>query len=150
MINKNQSVNQRVGKLIEKYVCEKYDLLPNKRQRTKGYFDGCSKDHIYEIKAVKTTFRDTNPRITIINDNHKKLEASKCGKYLIINYNLIDKDKNLQSIQDINIRREIEISSKIMSEIISKDGMPHTRKYKNGIRQHTRIKFNDISKTVRE
>ena len=148
--NKNQSLKQRTGKLIEQYVCDKYSLLPNKRQQTKGHFDAYNKQHIYEIKAVKTTFKDTNPRITLINDNHKKLQSSECGKYLIINYNLIDKDKNLQLIQDINIRHEINIYAETMSEIISNNGIPYERKYKNGIRHHIRIKLNDILKVGHE
>ena len=142
--NKLQTIKQRAGKLIEEYVCDNWKLSPNKRQQTRGYFDAYNKENIFEIKAVKMLLKDKNPRITLIKNNHNDLLGSGCGKYCIVNYDLINRDKKLQLIQDIKILREIEISAEDMDSLIMNFGIPIERKYRTRSRQYIRIKINDI------
>lgn len=141
--NKQQGVKQRVGRLVEEYVIKEYNLSFNKRQQTKGYYDAYSKEHIFEIKAIKTINKQI-PRIIIIKKNHQELLSSGCGKYIIVNYELINKDKNLQLIQDINILQEIIISSEKMGELISKHATFYERNFRGHIKEHIRLKFNHV------
>lgn len=137
---KNQSVKQRVGKLIEQHICVTHHLMYNKRQQTKGYFDAYNKDHIFEIKATKV-IKNQDPRIIIIKKNHKDLDYTGYGKYIIVLYDLTNKDKDLQLIQDINILQEIVISAKEISKLISEHGTSYNRNFKGHIKEYIRLKI---------
>lgn len=137
--NKDQGVKQRIGKLVEEYIRQKYHLSFNKRQQTKGYYDAYTKDDIFEIKAVKA-IKNQDSRIIIIKKNHNELLASSCGKYIIVNYELINKDKDLKLIQDINILQEVIISAEEITELISKYGTIYERNFKGHIKEYIRLK----------
>ena len=141
---KQQGVKQRVGKLIEEYIIEKYLFLPNRRQQSMGYYDAYSKNYIFEIKAVKA-IKKQNPRVLIIKKNHADLLASNCGKYIFVKYDLVNKDKDLQLIQDINILQTVSISAEDINVLISKYGTFYDRNFKGHIKQYIRIKFNYLS-----
>lgn len=93
---------QRVGALIEKYICEKYDLLYNRRQKIKGYYDAYDKNTLYEIKA--TNSRSNNFQLN--EKNHRTLTGLK-GQYIFVLYSLKNKDKDLTVASDITIERAI-------------------------------------------
>lgn len=97
-MNKQHTFPQRIGKLIEQHIIKTERLLPNKRQQTKGYFDAYNSDGIYEIKAAK----DDN-YFRINQKNHKELSYAS-GIYILVRYTLIDNDKDLKMITDINIK----------------------------------------------
>lgn len=138
---KQQGVKQRVGKLIEEYIIENKQLLPNKRQQSRGYYDAYNKINVFEIKAVKA-IRKQDTRVIIDKKNHVELLSSGRGKYVVVKYDLVDKDKNLQLIQDINILQTVIISVEDMAILISKYGTFYDRNFKGHIKQYIRIKFN--------
>lgn len=138
-----QGTKQRVGRLVEEHVCIKHKLKFNQRQQTKGYYDAYNKDHIFEIKAVKT-INAQDPRLIIIIKNHKELLNSGRGKYIIVNYELINKDKDLQLIQDINILDHTIISAENMSNLISKHGTFFERDFRGRIKKYVRIKYSYV------
>ena len=139
----HEGVKQRVGKLVEEHVCKEEQLSFNKRQQTKGYYDAYNKDNIFEIKAIKA-IKNQDTRVTIVIKNHKELLKSGCGKYIFINYDLINKDKDLQLIQDINILHEIILSSEEMNSLLMKHGTAYNRNFKGHIREYIRLKFSYI------
>lgn len=98
MNTKNGAFRQRVGYLIEQYICEKYKLFYNKRQRTQGYYDAYDDKTIYEIKASN----NKNNTFMIRLHNHKQLVLSN-GSYIFITYKLRNKDKDLSVISDIEL-----------------------------------------------
>ena len=130
---------QRVGKLIEDHVCSEYGYYPNKRQQTRGYFDASLKDKIFEIKGV---LKRTN-RVTIRIDNHKKLIEHN-GGYIFVNYDLINNDKNLSIINDIDILDIIRMDSLEVEDILNKQGVIYERNFKGHIKEYIRINFNYI------
>ena len=95
---KNGAFRQRVGYLIEQYICEKYELFYNKRQRTQGYYDAYNDKTIYEIKASN----NKNNTFMIRLQNHKQLVRAN-GAYIFITYKLRNKDKALSVISDIEL-----------------------------------------------
>lgn len=139
MNNENGSIQQRIGKLIEEHVCKEYNLSPNKRQQTRGYYDAYNKEHIFEIKATSKR----NNRITIQLDNHYAL-LNSIGKYIFVNYNVIDKDKNLSIITDINILHTMEMDGFEVDELLYKHGIYYERNFKGRIKEYKRLKFDYI------
>ena len=93
---------QRVGALIEKRICQTYELFYNNRQRTKGYYDAHDKNTIYEIKAT----RSMGNSVLITEKNHKIL-TELGGKYIFVLYSLKNTDKDLTVMSDIKIERVV-------------------------------------------
>ena len=104
-MKKQHTFPQRIGKLIEQHVIKTEELMPNKRQQTIGYFDAYNSKGIYEIKAAKD---DNYFRINQLN--HKTL-CGASGIYIFVRYTLIDNDKVLKMITDINIKDTQHIPS---------------------------------------
>jgi len=97
MKTKQHTFPQRIGKLIEAYIIDKDQLLPNKRQQTKGYYDAYNKETVFEIKAAK----DDN-YFRIMQKNHEELHRAH-GVYILVRYSLKNVDKDLKAITDIVI-----------------------------------------------
>jgi len=97
MKTKQHTFPQRIGKLIETHIIEKDNLLPNKRQQTKGYFDAYNDKNVFEIKAAK----DDN-YFRIMQKNHREL-FNIHGIYILVRYTLKNTDKDLKAITDIII-----------------------------------------------
>lgn len=97
-MQKQHTFPQRIGKLIEQHIIKTERLLPNKRQQTKGYYDAYNSDGIYEIKAAKD-----NNYFRINQKNHEQLFEAD-GSYILVRYSLIDVDKDLKMITDIDIK----------------------------------------------
>lgn len=97
-MQKQHTFPQRIGKLIEQHIIKKERLLPNKRQQTKGYYDAYNSDGIYEIKAAKD-----NNYFRLNQKNHEQLFEAD-GSYILVRYSLIDADKDLKMITDIDIK----------------------------------------------
>lgn len=129
---------QRIGKLLEDFICKKYSLFYNKKQRNYGYYDAYDKNSIYEIKgAIKTS-----NRFFIRTVNHKKL-LDAGGIYIFVVYSLIDTDKYLRLITDISIENILFISAKKINETIINNKKEYFSKYANKF--YYRISYNDIS-----
>ena len=95
---KNQhSFPQRIGRLIEDYIITKENLIKNKRQHKKGYFDAYNKETIFEIKAAKD-----NNYFRIDQKNHKLIHAAH-GIYILVRYSLKNNDEALKVMSDIVI-----------------------------------------------
>ena len=127
----------RVGKLIENYVVNKYNLFYNTRQHKshKGFYDAYKEDKLYEIKAIKV---DKNAKVVLIKNNHKQLIEQK-GEYIFIVYELSNKDSDLQLITDIKIQKEIILSAKIVDNLISGEW-----KRKNSNKTYCRVLLSKI------
>jgi hypothetical protein len=138
-----QRVKQRIGKLVEEHVCNKHELSFNRKQQTRGFYDAYNKNNIFEIKAIKA-IKNQDTRITIFKKNHLELLKSGCGKYVIVNYDLINKDKNLQLIQDINILHKIVLLSEEMDDLLMEYGVPYYRNFKGHVKEYMRLKFSHI------
>lgn len=137
----NQLFKKRAGTLIERYICDKYNLFFNKQQIKKGYYDAYDKDFIYEIKAA---YINNSSRFIINKHNHTQLN-NVGGKYIFVTYNLIDNDKGLQLITDINIKKILFLKSYIVNKIIAtKKTELFTNKNKK--REYIRIGVNSIFK----
>ena len=117
MKSKNGAFCQRIGALIEDYICDEYNLFYNKRQRTIGYYDAYNATMIYEIKASK----DKSNRILLTLNNHKKLMEHN-GKYIFVLYKLENSDKVLRAISDIKIQRVSFVSANTVDGIINESG----------------------------
>lgn len=98
MKQKDGIFRQRVGALIEQFICKKYNLFYNKRQRSQGHYDAYNLKSIFEIKASNTT----NNAFIIRVNNHKSLSDAN-GSYVFVSYRLKNKDKALSVITDIEI-----------------------------------------------
>ena len=109
------SINQRIGKLIENHIITKHDLLPNQRQRTKGYYDAYNNQHIFEIKGIRSYNKG---RAILIRENHKQLVNHE-GIYIFVIYNVSSNDKDLSVITDIDIEHEISFHASDMTDLIS-------------------------------
>jgi len=97
MIKHQHTFPQRIGKLVEEYIIKKDGLTPNKRQKTRGYYDAYNKDALYEIKAAKN-----DNYFRIAQKNHDLLLRAK-GIYIFVRYSLKNNDKDLRVISDIQI-----------------------------------------------
>jgi hypothetical protein len=140
-----QGIKQRVGKLVEEHVCNKHELLYNRKQQTRGFYDAYNKDNIFEIKAIKAIEnQNQDTRITIFKKNHLELLKSGCGKYIFVNYDLINKDKNLQLIQDVNILHEIVLPSEEINALLIDYGVSYNRNFRGHIKEYIRLKFSYI------
>ena len=104
----------RVGSLIEEYVCNTYKFRYNKRQRAHGYYDCSDEKHLYEIKSANIK----SDRFVINIKNHKQLLRYN-GSYIFVVYDLIDRDKELSVISDIDIKSEKFMNAKLVDEILS-------------------------------
>lgn len=140
MQSKDGSYRQRVGKLIERFICDKYNLFYNKRQRIQGFYDAYDDKFIYEIKGAI----NSSNRFFIRSTNHTSL-VNMDGKYIFVIYELIDKDKNLQLITDIKINNIFFMSAKKLDEVIINSKKEYFNKYINKF--YYRITYNDILKT---
>jgi len=131
------SMRFRVGKLIEKYIINKHNLLYNKRQHSqhKGYYDVYNRNNIYEIKGIKY---NKNAKVLLIKNNHKEL-MNHDGKYIFVIYELKNIDKDLQVITDIKIKNEIILDADIVNNLISGEW-----KRKNGIKIYCRVLLSKI------
>lgn len=127
----------RIGKLIEDYICKKYNLYYNNRQRTAGHYDAYDKNGVYEIKA---SYIKSN-RFVINRDNHKKLENIN-GDYIFVLYELWDKDKGLRVISDIKIVDIIIMNSKLLTELINQKNV--SGYVKRIEKQYVRIYLSEI------
>lgn len=94
----NGVFRQRVGALIEQYICERYELFFNKRQRTKGFYDAYKDGGIFEIKASRITHKE----FVLLGDNHEKLVKAG-GSYIFVSYDIVNHDSQLRVISDIEI-----------------------------------------------
>jgi hypothetical protein len=139
----HQGIKQRIGKLVEGYVCNKHGLSFNRKQQTRGFYDAYNKDNIFEIKAIKA-IKNQDTRITIFKKNHLELLKSGCGKYIFVNYDLINKDKNLQLIQDVNILHEIVLPSEEINALLIDYGVSYNRNFRGHIKEYIRLKFSYI------
>lgn len=137
MKSKHGSYRQRVGKLIEEFICDKYNLFYNKRQHTQGFYDAYDDKHLYEIKGAI----NSSNRFFIRSINHKSLVDAN-GKYIFIIYELIDTDKDLKLITDIKINNILFISAKKLNEIVISSKKEYFNKYVNKF--YYRITYNDI------
>ena len=127
----------RVGKLIEDYICKKYNLYYNNRQRIAGHYDAYDKNTVYEIKA---SYIKSN-RFVINKDNHKKLENMN-GDYIFVLYELHDKDKRLKIISDIKIKDIIILNSKVLTGLINQKNVSgYTKRIE---KQYVRIYLTEV------
>jgi hypothetical protein len=131
---------QRIGALIEKHICETYHLKPNNKRGIRGYYDAYDTEHIYEIKAASKKYG----RLTIETINHQKLVNAGNGKYFVVLYDVINKDRGLQLISDIHIINIENIDMDKMNTLIANKSTIYERKYKNITKKYLRIKFNDL------
>ena len=104
----------RVGKLVEDYICDKYGFQYNKRQRTRGYYDCYDVNYLYEIKSANIR----SDRFVINIKNHKQLLRYN-GSYIFVVYDLIDRDKELSVISDIDIKNEVFMNARLVDGILS-------------------------------
>ena len=139
MKSKHGSYRQRIGKLIEEYICNKYNLFYNKRQCTQGYYDAYDNKYLYEIKGAV----NTSNRFFIRSINHKSLVAAN-GKYIFVIYELIDTDKDLKLITDIKINNIVFLSAKKFNKVVINSKKEFFNKYINKF--YYRITYNDILK----
>jgi len=140
----NESFRARIGNLIEQYVCQDKGLFYNNRQKTRGFYDCYDNKGIYEIKSIKMNGKNAQ-RIYININNHKEL-CNNNGKYIIVCYNLINKDKELTSISDIQILKDYVIEAKKLNKFIKS---AKTEKYSNkNQKKYIRIKIQSIIKGV--
>jgi len=135
----NGVFQQRIGALIEAYICKRSKLYPNQRQQQRGYFDAYNEEHLYEIKAI---LKKTD-RVTIRIRNHEELVGHN-GRYIFVLYELVDKDKDLSVITDINVLEIIEEEASRISKAIAKYGVEYTRIYASREKTYTRIKFDHL------
>ena len=127
----------RVGKLVEDYICEKYGFQYNKRQRTRGYYDCYDVNYLYEIKSANIK----SDRFVINIKNHKQLLRYN-GSYIFVVYDLIDRDKELSVISDIDIKNEVFMNAKDVDGILSnKKVEQYTKTSKN---KYQRIHIKEI------
>ena len=133
----SQSFRRRVGALIEKYVCDKYNLLFNKRQRKYGYFDAYNKDGIFEIKATHIK----SNRFVIKTENHKKLLKAH-GSYVFVVYDLINRDKRLTVITDIDVLKIKIVDAKVIDDVLSVKKIEKYSKFNNN--KYQRIRINEV------
>ena len=117
MNTKDGVFRQRVGALIEKDVCKKFDLFYNKRQHTQGYYDAYNKDNLYEIKASNLSYNTFIIRLK----NHNLL-LNNDGSYIFVSYSLKNKDVDLRVISDIIIQDIHIISGLNMDGILKRHG----------------------------
>jgi hypothetical protein len=135
----NQAFRKRVGILIKQYVCNKYNLFFNKQQIKKGYYDAYDKNFIYEIKAA---YINSN-RFIINKNNHIRLNDIN-GKYIFVIYDLLNKDKKLQIMTDINIKNILILNFNIIHKLVLNKKCEIFNKKNN--REYVRININTIFK----
>ena len=127
----------RVGKLVEDYICDKYGFQYNKRQRTRGYYDCYDANYLYEIKSANIR----SDRFVINIKNHKQLLRYN-GSYIFVVYDLIDRDKELSVISDIDIKSEKFMNAKDVDVLLSnKKVEQYTKTSKN---KYQRIHIREI------
>ena len=127
----------RVGKLVEDYICDKYGFQYNKRQRTRGYYDCYDVNYLYEIKSANIR----SDRFVINIKNHKRLLRYN-GSYIFVVYDLIDRDKELSVISDIDIKTEIFMNAKDVDGLLSnKKVEQYTKASKN---KYQRIHIKEV------
>ena len=127
----------RAGSLIEEYICDKYGFQYNKRQRTHGYYDCYDVNYLYEIKSANIR----SDRFVINIKNHKQLLRYN-GSYIFVVYDLIDRDKELSVISDIDIKNEVFMNAKDVDGILSnKKVEQYTKTSKN---KYQRIHIREI------
>ena len=136
---------QRVGSLIETHICETFNLRFNQRQKTVGYYDAYNAKDIYEIKASSKSYNT----FIIKQSNHEQL-LKKQGKYIFISYNLINRDKNLSVITDIDILNIYIINANNLDPVLMEYGRSYEKRkhlmYK--IQLVNVLKANDIERGV--
>ena len=127
----------RVGALVEGYICNTYKFHYNKRQRKYGYYDCYDEKHLYEIKSANIK----SDRFVININNHKKL-LEKNGSYIFVVYDLIDRDKELSVISDIDIKNEIFMNTIHVDRILNNKKI---EKYsKNSKNKYQRIHIREV------
>ena len=127
----------RVGKLVEDYICDKYGFQYNKRQRTRGHYDCYDANYLYEIKSANIR----SDRFVINIKNHKKLLRYN-GSYIFVVYDLIDRDKELSVISDIDIKNEVFMNAKDVDGLLSnKKVEQYTKESKN---KYQRIHIKEV------
>ena len=127
----------RVGKLVEDYICDKYGFQYNKRQRTRGYYDCYDVNYLYEIKSANIR----SDRFVINIKNHKQLLRYN-GSYIFVVYDLIDRDKELSVISDIDIKNEVFMNARLVDGILSnKKVEQYTKTSKN---KYQRIHIREV------
>ena len=127
----------RVGKLVEDYICDKYGFQYNKRQRTRGYYDCYDANYLYEIKSANIR----SDRFVINIKNHKQLLRYN-GSYIFVVYDLIDRDKELSVISDIDIKNEVFMNAKDVDVLLSnKKVEQYTKTSKN---KYQRIHIREV------
>ena len=127
----------RVGKLVEDYICDKYGFQYNKRQRTRGYYDCYDANYLYEIKSANIR----SDRFVINIKNHKQLLRYN-GSYIFVVYDLIDRDKELSVISDIDIKSEKFMNAKDVDVLLSnKKVEQYTKTSKN---KYQRIHIREV------
>jgi len=85
--------------------------------------------------------------VTVQITNHEQL-LSTDSSYIVVLYDLMDSDRDLQLITDIEILDTLFVSSNIMDEIIKEHGVKYQRDYKGRIKQYSRIRFDNIKEYV--
>ena len=126
MNSKDGIFRQRVGALVEMYICDKYELFFNKRQQVLGFYDAYDKDHIYEIKASNNKYNTFILKVK----NHKDLVVAG-GYYIFVSYVLKNIDKELKLITDIHIHKIYKIAATDINTLIKKHNIPINKKDKN-------------------
>jgi hypothetical protein len=111
----NGVFRQRVGALIEQYICERYELFFNKRQHTKGFYDAYKDGSIFEIKAARITHKE----FVLLDDNHAKLVRAG-GSYIFVTYDMVNHDSQLRVISDIKILDVYIIKAQVINTTLQK------------------------------
>ena len=106
---------QRIGNLIEKEICKKYNLYYNLKQKKFGYYDAYNKQTLYEIKSSSINYNTF-----IIRKFNQKRLLNAYGEYIFISYKLINKDCNLSVISDIKIKNIYFIKASDLDLILKK------------------------------
>lgn len=104
---------QRIGLLIEEYICDRMQLHYNKRQQKYGYYDAYDGKNIYEIKATK---QKTNTFL-IREKNHKEL-LNKLGSYIFVCYRIRNDDFSLVLKSNIEMLDIVTIPAATVDTIL--------------------------------
>lgn len=131
---------QRVGTLIEQYICHKMQLTFNKRQQTKGYYDAYDQNTVYEIKATRQKVNT----FLIKESNHKEL-LTVGGSYIFVCYQVKDNDKNLQVISDIDILDIVTLTADKVNILMESSVSKSTVRNKVAYRK---VKIGNVHKIV--
>ena len=136
-----QKFRNRVGSLIEIYICKKYNLGYNNRQQKMGFYDAYNNDTIFEIKASL----NNNHRFIINRNNHKRLRDAN-GDYIFVVYKLCDKDRGLRVISDIKILCVIFLNSKLLDDAVyNKKVETYT---KNSKKEYVRVNLREVREII--